>query len=199
MESPHHENPIAGNEELKEAFEYYLADLPLTPDDLQKPLLDVGAGEGKFVQYVREVLGNSEAIGVEAQEHKISGKEGLIVSDGLELPFPDESFDVVIAHNYLPMFVAEPAQMEAAIRELIRVAKKGGKVMGDISTPESVTRSDEETKNALGAEYSERDRQLHERRLKGAESLRSFLDTLKQDHEVQSLKPHAHTVIIVRK
>jgi ubiquinone/menaquinone biosynthesis C-methylase UbiE len=187
-------------EQLKKKFDYYLKDFPLTEEDLQKPLLDVGTGKGEFIQYLREVLGNKEAIGIEKQEWKLSQeKEGLIVGDGFDIPFDNESFDIVIAHNYLPMFVGNPSKMQDAILELLRVTKKGGRVMGDIHTPETVVSSNNDDHNALGEEYGELDEKWFQEQREGAEDLQLFLQKLDREYEVEIVTPSGHPVVIIRK
>ncbi len=51
----------------------------------------------------------------------------LVQGDARDLPFPDESFDVVLALDLLP-HLPDPTQ---ALRELTRVARAGGQVVFD--------------------------------------------------------------------
>ncbi len=184
---------------LEQKFNYYLKDFPLTSEDLQKQLLDVGAGTGDFVQYVRNVLGNKNAIGVERYENKLAPSiEGMVVADGVSLPFEDDFFEIVLAHNYLPMFVGDKEKMRDAINELLRVTKKGGKIMGDISTLESVLHSDNEIQADSGSQYSEKDRKRTLRRYVGSEDLKHFLETLKEvEYDVQIIKPYKNKTVVV--
>lgn len=185
-------------EALEGAFKYYMKDFPLTQEDLQKSLLDVGTGTGEFIKYMRDVLGNKNVIGVDYQRHKIDPNyEGLIVANGMDLPFEEESFDNVIAHNYLPMFVSDPIKMQRAIEESLRVVKKKGKVMGDIHTPESVVICNDELRQNLGKDYTERDEELFKQQYKGAEKLQEYLEGLDQDRYVVELIGNLNKRVLV--
>lgn len=185
--------------QLEKNFKYYLKDFPLSSEDLQKPLLDVGAGKGEFIQYVREVLGNKEAFGVEKQELKINHlKDGFVVADGFLLPFKDGSFDTVIAHNYLPMFVEDEEKMQLSVREILRVVKQGGKMMADIATPEGVMESDAEYRSNLGADYNKGMENETIKKYEGAKKLQSFLQDLsKEGYLVETMSQQKHTTIVV--
>ncbi len=161
----------------RRSFESYMTYFPLTEEDLQKSILDVGAGNGEFIEYVRTKLGNEAAFAIEKQERRISSeKTGHVVGDGEELPFPDNSFEIVLAKNYLPMFVDKPDQMQEVLLELIRVTKEGGRIMGDISTPSEEERAlDEEAKRGI---Y--RATKWLEQRLEGSKLLEKFLEELKE-------------------
>jgi ubiquinone/menaquinone biosynthesis C-methylase UbiE len=202
MENFSLENKNPDQEKLQKKFEYYKKDFPLTQEELQGSLLDVGASTGEFVQYLRDVLHNTDAKAVEFQEAKIKpeNSEWHIQADGLELPFEDNSFETVTAHNYLPMFIGDTEKMEKAITELLRVVKQNGRVMGDIATPEFVKKSNDEIKKNLGEEYSDRDEARFKEDYKGAEHLQDFLETLKDNHDVQLLSPlSSKTVLIIKK
>ena len=86
----------------EKAFFMYQKYFQLSPEDLSKSLLDIGAGSGDFIKHVRETLGNKNAYGIEKQKSKIENKEGLFVADGAHLPFDDESFEIVIAKKLFP-------------------------------------------------------------------------------------------------
>lgn len=99
-------------------------------------ILDVGCGNGFFTSKLMEDLNDCEIIGLDidcnfvneansmALGQKISQNNSIsfIVGDGYELPFGDDIFDVVISHTYLTS-VQDPVK---ALKEKIRVAKKGG-------------------------------------------------------------------------
>lgn len=195
------ENIPTNTEVLERSFKYYLKDLPLTEEELQKPLLDVGTGRGEFVKYLREIIGNREAVGVDYQSSKIDRTyKGLIVADGMNLPFKEKSFDTVTAHNYLPMFVSNPIKMQAAIEELLRVVKKGGRVMGDIHTPESIISVNDELRKNMGENYTERDQILFEESFQGAEKLQEYLKQLNPDEaKVEFSGLPEKTVVVITK
>ena len=77
-----------------------------------------------------EVFGADLAVGHAAASTEYAGRKkrefgwGFSVADASALPFPDRSFDTVIANDAMEHF-AEP---EPAVREMSRVTKKGGAI-----------------------------------------------------------------------
>jgi SAM-dependent methyltransferase len=103
-------------------------------------MIDVGAGAGRhsFEAYRRgadviafdmdkEELDNVatmfEAM-AEAGEAPETGRAEAVAGDALALPYPDDTFDVVVASEILEHVPED----EAAIAELVRVLKPGGKL-----------------------------------------------------------------------
>eukprot|EP00418_Pyrodinium_bahamense_P023874 CAMPEP_0179135078 /NCGR_PEP_ID=MMETSP0796-20121207/64301_1 /TAXON_ID=73915 /ORGANISM="Pyrodinium bahamense, Strain pbaha01" /LENGTH=299 /DNA_ID=CAMNT_0020834091 /DNA_START=57 /DNA_END=956 /DNA_ORIENTATION=+ len=94
-------------------------------------LLDVGCGPGSITaglaDYVERVTGTdvSEEVLAKARE-AAAGKENVCFTQGsvYDLPFPDDTFDVVCCHQVL-QHLKEPV---GAIREMLRVVKPGGLV-----------------------------------------------------------------------
>jgi arsenite methyltransferase len=106
-------------------------------------ILDVGCGRGAVLLLAAKKLPQGKAIGIdlwsttdqsgnaEAVTQKNASLEGvekqieLHTGDMRSMPFPDESFDVVVSslaiHN-----IPEAAGRDKAITEIIRVLKKGG-------------------------------------------------------------------------
>ncbi|WP_417510304.1 class I SAM-dependent methyltransferase [Microbacterium sp.] len=96
-------------------------------------LLDVGAGPGsitmEFAAMVERVTATEIGDAELALSRALAAERGLsnidfAVEDVHALSFPDDSFDVVHAHQVL-QHVADPVQ---ALREMRRVAKPGGVV-----------------------------------------------------------------------
>lgn len=113
-----------------EAFYSKYADV-LRPPTPGGRVLDVGCGVGQVVHRLGEA--GCDAVGVDVSEPCIARARsaGLNCSlyDGRRLPYPDEHFDSVGAFNVLE-HVEEP---EAFVVELVRVAKRGGRVV--VSSP----------------------------------------------------------------
>lgn len=122
----------------EEAFNYYQRDFNIPTEDLRtKLVLDVGANDGQFIRYLRENLGNNKAVALEFQEIRIAKDrpEWWIVASGLDIPFADDSFEIITAHNYLPMFYDRGTK---AIEELVRILSKGGKLYFDGRNSEKI-------------------------------------------------------------
>lgn len=86
-------------------------------------LLDVGCGDGGVARLLRARVAEIVAIDVESSElwEEASGLR-FEVADGEQLPFPDESFDLVHSKDSLH-HMEHP---ERAVREYRRVLKPGG-------------------------------------------------------------------------
>ncbi len=105
-------------------------------------LLDVASGTGDLALEIQEALPRCEVIAsdfcAEMLAHARSrGLEKTVVADALALPFSDAGFDVVtVAFGLRNM-----ADYEAALREMHRVLKPGGRlVILDFSLPGGVMR-----------------------------------------------------------
>ena len=97
--------------------------------------LDVGCGEGRVSRLLRDrgvdVVGLDVAPRlVELAQEADSGGE-YVVGSAEQLPFPDASFDAVVAFNVL-MNVDDP---EAAVAEARRVLRPGGQLCASIVHP----------------------------------------------------------------
>ena len=96
-------------------------------------LLDVGCGPGTVTVDLAERLTQGSVVGVDASDDVLESARGLADAHGTknisfehanayELPFADDSFDVVFAHQLL-QHLSDPV---GALREMKRVAKPGG-------------------------------------------------------------------------
>ena len=82
-------------------------------------VLDMGAGAGETVEYLRSM--GFDAVGID-----IEPRSGIVSkADFLSCPYPDESFDAVISQ--CAFFISE--NVEKALDEAHRVLKKGGKLL----------------------------------------------------------------------
>lgn len=96
-------------------------------------VLDVGSGAGTITVDIAERVTPGRVVGldaaaavIESSSEKYRHVEGLsfVVGDAFALPFDDDSFDVVHAHQVL-QHLPDPV---AALREFRRVARPGGVV-----------------------------------------------------------------------
>src|ERR671931_1516851 len=94
-------------------------------------VLDVGGGYGRLAAPLAErhdvtLVDASDEMLAEARE-RCPPEVELVQADARELPFPDASFDVVLALDLLPHL----PDARQALRELSRVARVGGQVVFD--------------------------------------------------------------------
>ncbi|KAJ5172967.1 methyltransferase-UbiE family protein [Penicillium capsulatum] len=96
-------------------------------------ILDVGCGPGSITVDLAKKVPAGHVVGVEYVSDPLDGARALATSEGVsnvsfqvgdihELPFPDNQFDVVHAHQVL-QHIADPVQ---ALKEMRRVVKPGG-------------------------------------------------------------------------
>ncbi|MDX1815109.1 MAG: methyltransferase domain-containing protein [Thermodesulfobacteriota bacterium] len=91
-------------------------------------VLDIGIGTGIFA--VELMKYKTEITGIDVSERMLEiarskGLTNVAVGDAVSLDFPDETFDLVISVTALE-FIKE---YEKAISEMVRVCKKGGRVV----------------------------------------------------------------------
>ena len=132
-----HQDTYTHNEDYAEFLANWDANFYAKYADTLKPAiaggrsLDVGCGVGQVVGRLTQA--GFEAWGVDVSEPSIARarkfSERCLLYDGSTLPFPDNHFDSVGALNVLEHVEAA----EAFIKEAVRVAKPGGKVL--ISSP----------------------------------------------------------------
>ncbi len=94
--------------------------------NLKAKILDVGCGTGANLEMLKN-FGEAEGVDVSSDALEFCRAKGLKVHKGLveELPFEDESFDVVTALD-----VVEHLDDDVAgLKEMFRVLKKGGKTL----------------------------------------------------------------------
>lgn len=121
------------------AHDFRLADVPLLASkpaflSQQRTFLDLGCGPGTFV--FRALAEGHEAYGIDLSAEKIelakawrlnrglpaSWGERVLVSDAGDMPFADQSFDVVTSYHVLE----HVADLPSVLHEAVRVTKRGG-------------------------------------------------------------------------
>ena len=129
------ESPEDRSKGLKWGFDAYQGIFHILEKDLKEAsILDVGAGDGEFVGYAREVLGNQNVFGVDKREYD-SIPNGVIQADGVHLPFKDGQFKIVVACHYVPIETDIITPM-MRVREMLRVMSDDGYVTFNGRTPE---------------------------------------------------------------
>ena len=106
----------------------FFAPLKLAPGSR---VLDVGCGTGDFLRVVAGLIAPGQAIGIDLSELLIAeatrrnsvddDNVSFRVADAYELPFPDGSFDCVLANQVL-LHLAEPWRAVAEMRRVLAPA-----------------------------------------------------------------------------
>ena len=92
--------------------------------------LDIATGTGDLAMAIRKACPGARVIGADfcrpmLEVARRNGLPELVVADGLELPFPDQSFDLVTAAFGL----RNMASWEKGLSEMARVLRPGGNLL----------------------------------------------------------------------
>ncbi len=123
-------NPIIDYEQAVRARAVFaLADLQ--PSDC---VLDVGCGSGRDLPFIARIASRCVALDYSLEMIRAARSQGspireLLVGDATALPFPDGSFDKVIASEVIEHI----PDWRRAIREMARVLRPGGRLV--LTTP----------------------------------------------------------------
>ena len=94
---------------------------------LNADVLDVGTGSGFIASHFVTLVGDKGSVAssdVQDQRATTDGVRFVLSVDG-RLPFPDQSFDIVICNHVLE-HVGDSASQKAHLSELMRVLRSGG-------------------------------------------------------------------------
>ena len=119
--------------------EYEEQIIPLAVEHLTgaRRVLDVGCGEGQIARVVRGIDGVEHVVGIDPTIAQLSlarargGGGAYVRSDAAALPFPDGSFDAVVACLVFEHIHA----MDASIAEVGRVLQTGGRFVFFLNHP----------------------------------------------------------------
>jgi SAM-dependent methyltransferase len=88
-------------------------------------VLDVGCGVGAYMRAFRQFTPHVFGVEIEGERaREASSYGGAVQSPGEALPFPDETFDLVLSHEV----IEHVADDRASIREMVRVLKVDGRL-----------------------------------------------------------------------
>lgn len=118
----------AEDDQMKVITDTYLSDIPFTK---KMRVLDIGCGTGAVTRIVASKLADGEIVGLDPsyvfleKARDLSGTFSNISfeqGDGRQLPFGENSFDVVVFHTVL----SHMPSPESFLKEAYRVLKPGG-------------------------------------------------------------------------
>lgn len=99
-------------------------------------VLEVGCGTGLVLERVSEFTHNPTGVDLSKEMLSAANERGHVIGQAnvLELPFADQSFDLVYSFKVLSHVV----EIERAMAEISRVTKTGGKVLAEFYNPLSL-------------------------------------------------------------
>ncbi|MCU0474893.1 MAG: class I SAM-dependent methyltransferase [Anaerolineae bacterium] len=102
-------------------------------------VLDVGCGYGAYYDRLSQAHPNIDYFGLDQSlgmlaHHAAAGHGRLLVGDATHLPFPDDSFDVVMANHMLYHL----PDLDSAMREIKRVLKPEGVLMATTHSNQTI-------------------------------------------------------------
>lgn len=97
-------------------------------------ILDIGCGKGFMLHDFKELMPKSTVAGIDVSEYAIensmpSVKPFLKIASAEKLPYPDKSFDLVVAINSIHNL--PPERLKTALREVQRVSRKDSYITVD--------------------------------------------------------------------
>lgn len=119
----------------EQIFHSYIKELRLTPEDFKKRILDVGAGGAEFAKWAKKEGITDKIYSLEPREEILTerGKSAAALAENI--PFKDESFDLVISIYAIPnIYIGEGSadeikeKVKNSFNEMVRILKPGGEV-----------------------------------------------------------------------
>jgi SAM-dependent methyltransferase len=164
-----------------------------------KRILEIGCGAGRHVHFFRlmglQVFGTDVAHSAVDFTRRRLDQEGLHegvelrIADATAIPYPDDSFDGILAWRFL--HVLRPAQAEQCIREIHRLLRPGGKVLLGTRSPRSTNYELIRSGKGADSDFEYRSGQLSDRAVRDTYFSRRELEDLFaefQDIEIEHME-----------
>ena len=131
--------PVLFRDDMRETFLKWFRIKP------EHKVLDGGCGPGVLTRFIAKGLDTGKVTGFDISknfvdygnrkiaEENITDKAEIVLGDGFNLSFEDNTFDAVVNHQYIGV-LSDPV---AGLKELIRVCKIGGTVSASASGGDS--------------------------------------------------------------
>lgn len=122
------------SDDSKQSSDKEVAERLISGGHITKRILDLGCGIGSSVDFFRKIAPSAKWIGVDIEESpEVVARDRddaeFMTYDGVNLPFPDEHFDIIYSHQVFE-HVRFP---EALLSEVKRVLTKKGVFVGQTS------------------------------------------------------------------
>lgn len=117
--------------EDEKKFQLYVDDLRLKPEDFEKIILDVGAGDAGFAKWAKDNNISSQIYSLEPFQEMLEKENGL-VGNAEKIPMPDKTFDLVLSNSAIPNIYLGEENIEEKVKksfyEMLRVLKEDGEI-----------------------------------------------------------------------
>jgi len=122
--------PVLFRDDMREQFLKWFRINP------EHKVLDGGCGPGVLTRFIAKGIDSGKVTGFDISknfvehgnrriaEENLTGSAEIVLEDGFNLSFADNTFDVIVNHQYIGV-LSDPV---AGLKELIRVCKPGGTV-----------------------------------------------------------------------
>lgn len=118
-------------------------------------VLDLGCGGGRNLQFIRSIFPNT--FGVDFSLNALKTQEDVICANMHHLPFPDNSFDVILSWGVYHYLNAD--LIDSAMQESFRVLKPQGRIIASLRSDKDThlnkTTKQGDLKNGLATFFSE--------------------------------------------
>lgn len=132
-------------------FEEYQSDFSFSEDELSTlSFLDVGAGDGAFISYIRNNKKNEHAFALDT-EKPAQNPSYFVSGNAMDIPYESHVFDRIVSRNTIHALMFQGSGLVSkTVQELVRITKNGGKILYSMHGPEilenRITHSNELTR-----------------------------------------------------
>lgn len=115
----------------EKTFREYFDDLNIKPEDFDKVILDVGAGEAYFAKWAKDHNVSGEIYSLEPIQQMVI-KEKTLNAYAESIPMPDQFFGLVVSNGAIPNIYLDNKDVKEKVTEcfseMLRVLKDDGEI-----------------------------------------------------------------------